>query len=74
MVLIGMLGQVSATGIATGSALGAVGAGISAHAMLNEQMVDSVYENALKWIVQVRDVILSCMVNVNRVAIGDSLK
>ena len=51
--MIGILGEISATGVATGIALGATGAGISANAILNEQMVDSVYENALKWIVQV---------------------
>ena len=51
--MIGILGEISATGTATGLALGAIGAGISANAILNEQMVDSVYENALKWIVQV---------------------
>lgn len=44
----------SATGLATGTALGAISAGMSARAMLYEQLVDSVYENALKWIVQVR--------------------
>ena len=65
MVLIGILGEVSATGLATGTALGAISAGMSARAILNEQMVDSVYENALKWIVQVSGVILSCAVYVN---------
>ena len=52
--MIGILGEISATGFATGAALGATGAYISANAILNEQLVDSVYENALKWIVQVR--------------------
>ena len=54
LVLIGILGEISATGFATGAALGATGAYISANAILNDQLVDSVYENALKWIVQVR--------------------
>ena len=54
LVLIGILGEISATGFATGAALGATGAYISANAILNEQLVDSIYENALKWIVQVR--------------------
>ena len=48
-----MLAEVSATGLATGTAIGAISAGVSVSAMLNEQLVDSVYENALKWIVQV---------------------
>ena len=52
--MIGILGEISATGFATGAALGATGAYISANAILNDQLVDSVYENALKWIVQVR--------------------
>jgi hypothetical protein len=66
LVLIGILGEVSATGLATGTALGAISAGMSARAILYEQMVDSVYENALKWIVQVRCVILCCTIFVNR--------
>ena len=54
LVLIGILGEVSSTGMVTATALGCISAGMSAHAMLYEQLVDSVYENALKWIVQVK--------------------
>lgn len=54
LVLIGILGEISATGAATAGIMGGISAGMSVHAMLNERMVDSVYENALKWIVQVR--------------------
>ena len=44
----------SSAGVATGVTLGALSAGMSVNAMLNERLADSVYENALKWIVQVK--------------------
>ena len=52
LVMIGVLEGISATYVATGTALG-LSAGASISAMLDEKLVDSVYENALKWIVQV---------------------
>ena len=61
LVLIGILGEMSAAGLATGTALGAISAGMSARAMLNDQLVDSIYENALKWIVQVRQKVATCI-------------
>ena len=53
LVMIGVLTQTSATGAAAAGALGAGISGMSANAFLNERLADSVYENALKWIVQV---------------------
>ena len=61
LVLIGILSEISTTGVATGIAIGMTGGGISANAIFNEQLVDSVYENALKWIVQVRKFVRSML-------------